>query len=123
MILGQVIDLIKGEVHTQIDVQQEYDTAFACDLMSDCLALIDKKCLLITGLLNVQSLRTAEILDIDCIIFVRGKKPNHDLIVLATERNITLISTHLSMYETSGILYSNGLNGLQLLRCDEHESS
>jgi len=117
MKLKDILCLINGQIYTPNDVSNmEYKKAFSCDLMSDCLAFVNvnDKCILITGLINSQALRTAEMLDIDCIIFVRGKKPDQDMISLAEQNHTTLISTLLTMYETSGILYNAGLESLKL---------
>ena len=62
---------------------------------------------LVTGLVTNQALRTAEILDLETIIFVRGKTPTQSVIDLADEIGITLIGTSLTMYKTSGLLYAN----------------
>jgi formate dehydrogenase assembly factor FdhD len=61
----------------------------------------------VTGLVTNQALRTAEILDLETIIFVRGKNPTQSVIDLADEIGITLIGTQLTMYKTSGLLYMN----------------
>jgi hypothetical protein len=109
-----IIKLLNGELLTQSSLDKEYTNAFSCDLMSDCLAFVNENCLLITGLTNIQSLRTAELLDIDCIIYVRGKKPNCEMITFANDNNIILISTCFTMYETSGVLYHAGIKSLKI---------
>lgn len=83
---------------------------FASDLMSDVLTLPSANHLLITGLANLQTIRTAEMADISVIVFVRGKKASEEMINLATETGITLIETAYSMFRTSGLLYEHGLN-------------
>jgi hypothetical protein len=114
MELEQIRELLSG-VYYHVVNQNNWDCqhVFASDLMSDCLALINEHCILVTGLSNVQALRTAEVLDLNCIIFVRGKVPTKDMIEIAKESGITLISTQYSMFETSGILYSNGLKAIR----------
>ena len=79
--------------------------------MSDVLALVSEENVLLTGLCNTQVLRTAEMLDINCVVLVRGKTPGEELISLAKEKNICLMKTHKNMYMACGLLYSNGLNG------------
>jgi len=86
--------------------------AFGSDLMSDVLAFVKGKTLLLTGLNNQQVVRTAEIADLSAIVFVRGKKPGKDIIELATEKDIVLLLTRYTMYTASGKLYSNGLEGV-----------
>lgn len=85
--------------------------AFASDLMSDVLAIVKDQNILLTGLCNPQVIRTAEMLDMNCIILVRGKTPTPDFIEMAGSRNICLLATDKTMFVTCGILYSNGVNG------------
>ena len=80
----------------------EVQCAFASDLMSDVLTLDCNGVLLVTGLCNMQTIRTAEMADVSCILFVRGKK-------LAAENEMILMETDHSMYHTVGELYCNGL--------------
>lgn len=97
--------------------ETEYMHGFASDLMSDALALIQMgsdSTVLLTGLANTQSLRTAEMLDINLVIYVRAKRlPDLDL-DLAKEMGISVYSTECSMYEACGKLYALGLPGLSL---------
>lgn len=87
----------------------EVQCAFASDLMSDVLTVDCSEVLLITGLCNMQTIRTAEMADIACILFVRGKKIAPDMLQLAIENNMILMETDHSMYHTVGELYSSGL--------------
>ena len=82
--------------------------------MSDVLAYVNQEILLMTGLAHIQTLRTAEMLDIKYIIFIRGKYPSQEMIQLAKHHEMTLLGTHLTMYEASGILYQHGLVGLNV---------
>lgn len=110
MVLREVIRLLSAEVicgHDKLDLQVE--SACAGDLLSDLLAFSHNKTLLLTGLTNPQVIRTAEIIDLAAIIFVRGKKPNGETVHLAKEKKIPLLVTQLPLYECSGILYSAGL--------------
>lgn len=93
---------------------REINAAFASDMMSDVLAYVTQDVLLITGLINAQVLRTAEMLDLACVLYVRGKKPERNVIEMAQELDITLLSTGYTMYEASGILYAGGLRALNL---------
>lgn len=90
-------------------LEQDLDCAFASDLMSDVLTLDCNEVILITGLCNLQAIRTAEMADLDCILFVRGKKVTPEMLQLASENGIILLETNHSMYHTVGELYSNGL--------------
>lgn len=90
-------------------LDHEVQCAFASDLMSDVLTLDCNEVLLITGLCNLQTIRTAEMADVSCILFVRGKKVTPEMLRLASENNMILLETGHSMYHTSGELYNNGL--------------
>lgn len=95
-------------------VGNEVSCAFGSDLMSDVLAFVRGKTLLLTGLTNQQVIRTAEMADLSAIVFVRGKKPDMEIVELAIENNIVLLSTCDTMYTASGKLYSNGLEGVKI---------
>ncbi len=90
-------------------LEQGLDCAFASDLMSDVLTLDCSAVLMITGLCNPQTIRTAEMAEIACILFVRGKKVSSEMKQLAEENDIVLLETELSMYRVAGILFANGL--------------
>ena len=86
----------------------EFTSAFASDMMSDVLAYGQGQSLL----LNQQVIRTAEMLDMHCIIFVRGKTPAEEVLTLAREKGIAVISTQRGMFTASGLLYGAGLRGV-----------
>lgn len=86
-------------------------SAFGCDLMSDVLAYATDQAVLLTGLVNPQVIRTALMMDMVCIVFVRSKTPDDDMIALAKEHGIVMMSTNKTLYNTCGILYSSGLVG------------
>jgi len=90
---------------------QQVDVGCGADLMSDVLAFIKPNALLLTGLTNVQSVRTADIAGVKAIVYVRGKLPDKEAIELAKETGIVLLSTNLLMYEACGKLYARGLRG------------
>lgn len=83
--------------------------AFASDLMSDVLTLETDDTMLITGLANVQAVRTAEMSDISCILFARNKKVSDQMIRLARENNMVVLQTPLSVFYASGLLYQAGI--------------
>ena len=85
------------------------NTAFGSDLLSDVLAFVEDRTLLLTGLVNAQVVRTAEMMDIPAICFVRGKDPTDEIIDLAREKGIVVLTTECLMYATCGKLYANGL--------------
>jgi len=79
--------------------------------MSDVLAFVKEKCVLITGLTNVHVMRTAEMLDIHCVIFARGKIPSEDILEEAREIGIAVLATEHTNYTTCGLLYQAGIKG------------
>lgn len=89
----------------------EVKSAFGCDLMSDVLAFVTNQGMLLTGLVNPQVIRTAEMMDIKVITFVRGKTPSEDIIELADDLNISILSTKDTLYIACGKLYTRGLSG------------
>lgn len=112
MTIRKVQSLLHAEVmHGAEHLDVEVDFAFSSDMMSDVLAYADEHSLLITGLCNPQVVRTAEMLDIFCIVFVRNKIPGQDILNLASEKDIVILRTTHGMFSTCGILYSNGLLG------------
>ena len=86
-------------------------SACGSDLMSDVLAYVKDQAVLLTGLINSQVIRTAMMMDMVCIVFVRSKEPTAEMLRLAQESGIVVMSTEKRMYEACGILYSNGLVG------------
>jgi predicted transcriptional regulator len=84
---------------------------YGSDLMSDVLAFVELDSLLLTGSTNLQVVRTAEIADVAGICIVRGKQPQEETVKLADEKKIPLLVTKLSMYESCGRLYKEGLPG------------
>ncbi len=100
-------ELICGEEFLENEVR----TACGSDMMSDVLAYVKEQAVLLSGLVNPQVVRTAEMMDMKCIVFVRGKRPDIDMIELAEERDIVLLGTRLEMFTACGLLYKNGLKG------------
>ena len=96
-----------GEEH----LDREVFSACGSDFMSDVLAFVKNQALLLTGLVNPQVVRTADMVEMKCIVFVRGKVPGPDILSLAEERDIVVMTCPKRMYEACGLLYSNGLRG------------
>lgn len=86
-------------------------SACGSDMMSDVLAYVKDQAVLLTGLVNSQVIRTAEMMDMICIVLVRNKLPTPEMVELAKESGIVLMTTNKRMYDACGILYSNGLIG------------
>ena len=89
----------------------EVYTACGSDMMSDVLAFVKNQAVLLTGLVNPQVVRTAEMMDIHCVVFVRGKEPDAAMIALAEERGMVLLTTRHRMFTACGLLYEAGLRG------------
>ena len=86
-------------------------SACGSDMMRDVLAYVKDQAVLLTGLVNSQVIRTAEMMDMVCIVLVRSKLPTPEMIDLARESGIVLMTTSKRMYEACGLLYSSGLVG------------
>jgi predicted transcriptional regulator len=84
-------------------------SACGSDMMSDVLAYVKDQAVLLTGLVNAQVVRTAEMMDMVCIVFVRSKAPTQEMITLAQEHGMVLLKTNKRMYEACGKLYAAGL--------------
>jgi predicted transcriptional regulator len=112
----KISDIIKYTearvVSGTLKIDKELDKAFSSDLMSDVLTLDEENILLITGLSNLQLVRTAEMADIHVVLLARGKQASPEMIELASENNLMIIETAFSIYKASGILYSNGLKAV-----------
>ncbi len=110
--LAEVCEVLDASVLTgETSLQMTVYTACGADLMSDVLAFTKERTLLLTGLTNLQVIRTADVSDLSAIVFVRGKVPQSDLIEVARERKIPLLLTRYPMYEACGLLYQKGLKG------------
>ena len=97
--------------HGDNDLDKEVTSAFGCDLMSDVLAYVKDQSVLLTGLVNPQVIRTATMLDMVCVVFVRSKTPTEEILTLAKENGIVVMSTTKTLYESCGIIYAGGLDG------------
>ena len=104
MNLRKIQQLLAAEILWGEEFLDSIAPSYACgsDLMSDVLAFTKEKTLLLTGLTNAQVIRTAEVIDLSGIIFVRGKRPPQEVIAMAKERNLPLLMTELPLYETCG---------------------
>lgn len=95
----------------QENLNQEVSSACGSDMMSDVLAYVKDHAILLTGLVNAQVVRTADMMDMQCVVFVRKKMPSEDMINLAQERGITLMVTNHRMFTSCGLLWEAGLKG------------
>lgn len=112
MKIKDIVNLLDAKVLCGEElIDGEVSSAFGCDMMSDVLAFVKEQAVLITGLCNPQVVRTAEMMDMRCIVFVRGKMPPADVVSLAKESGIVVLATNERMYPACGKLYVNGLSG------------
>lgn len=110
MEIDKLVTLINGRIVSEIPGElPPVDQAFSSDLMSDVLTLGEHSPMLITGLANLQTIRTAEMADIPVVVLARGKKASAEMIELANHNSIALIETPFSVFKTSGILFQNGI--------------
>jgi predicted transcriptional regulator len=115
MLLGEISKTLEADFIGDIkSYNKEISMSCGSDLMSDVLAFIKPDSLLLTGLVNPQVIRTAEMAEVAAICFVRGKLPQKETVKLANEKKLPLLTTKLSMYESCGRLYREGLPS-----CDE----
>ena len=111
MKIDEIKELLNAEVLCcEENTGCEIHSACGCDLMSDVLAYVKEQGVLLTGLVNPQVIRTAEMMDMVCIVFVRSKKPTDEMLRLAEENGMVIMSCDKRLYEACGILYANGLN-------------
>lgn len=114
MRLKEIIAITQACIYTPgINPECEVLHAFASDLMSDVLCYDVARGLLITGLINPQMLRTAEIADVAAVLIVRDKQPPPETINLAQELGIPLLGTRATMFEACGLLFQAGLQPCQ----------
>ena len=112
MKLSEIKEILDAEVAAgEHLLDREVDSAFGSDLMSDVLAFVNDRVMLLTGLVNPQVVRTAEMMDISAIVFVRGKQPDEAVIALAESKDIVILTTKHTMYVACGRLYTAGLTG------------
>lgn len=112
MTIQDILHLLPAELLTpnaRLDTQVH--NACGSDMMSDVLAYVKDQAVLLTGLNNPQVVRTADMMDMICIVFVRGKAPDEMLLALAEERGIAVMATDKTMFTACGLLYSEGLRG------------
>ena len=113
MTIQDMVDILHARVLLGEDkLDTPVYTACCSDLMSDVLAFVDEKTVLITGLTNPHVVRTSEMLDLKCLVFARGKVPTDDILESAEEQGLVVITTKLTAFSTCGMLYEAGLRGV-----------
>ena len=110
MKINDVVKILDAQVCCgEESLDREVTSAFASDMMSDVLAYLKDKAILITGLCNPQVIRTADMLEVECVVLVRGKIPTPDMLEIAKKRNIAVLSSKYIMFAACGKLYEYGL--------------
>ncbi|MBO5076639.1 MAG: hypothetical protein J5584_03460 [Clostridia bacterium] len=110
--LSEIVKILDAQVLTgEENMDLEIYSGCGADLMSDVMAFVKESVILCTGLVNPQVVRTAEMMDIKVLCFVRGKVPGDQVIELAKEKGITIIATQHPLFICCGMLYSNGIKG------------
>ena len=115
MTIRQVMEIVDGKVLIGEDrLDTRVDTACGSDLMSDVLAFVNEKTVLITGLTNPHVLRTADMLDLKCLVFARGKVPTDDILEGAADQGLVVMTTKVTAFTACGLLYEAGLRGVPI---------
>lgn len=108
--INEIIGITKSTVAAGDPAKHAFvDKAFSSDLMSDVLTLDEENVLLISGLANVQLIRTAEMADIHVVILARNKKASPEMVQLANENGLLLLESPFSIFRASGLLFSKGI--------------
>ena len=117
MKIRRIAELLSAEVLCCEEcLDEEIHSACGSDMMSDVLAYVKDQAVLLTGLVNAQVIRTAMMMDMHCIVFVRSKKPSEEMLAIARDNGLVIMCTELRMYEACGVLYANRL-GLDCEAC------
>ena len=115
MIIKDMVACLGAEVLLGGDkLMQECQSACCSDLMSDVLAFVNEKTVLLTGITNIHVIRTAEMLDLKCLVFARGKIPMDDILQSAALQGLVVISTRETAFTACGLLYQAGLRGVPI---------
>lgn len=112
MKVSEIVEVLGAKVHAGLEhMDLELESACGADLMSDVMAFVKDRVVLLTGLVTPQAVRTADLLDIKVVVFVRGKLPTDDMVATAKDADMVLLSTRLPMFLSCGRLYEAGLRG------------
>ncbi len=111
MKLSEIATILEAEIIAGDQTDMEIQSACGSDLMSDVMAYVKENVLLLTGLVTPQVIRTAEMMDIKAVVFVRGKNPGQNILDLAEEKGISILKTCEPMFIACGKLYSAGITG------------
>lgn len=115
MTIKDMVDVLHARVLCGEDrLDTPVHTACCSDLMSDVLAFVNEKTVLITGLANPHVLRTADMLDLKCLVYARSKVPSQEIIEQADEMGLAVIATRETAFTACGLLYEAGLRGVPI---------
>ena len=110
MKISTIRELLNAEVLCgEALIENDVHSACGSDMMSDVLAYVKDQAVLLTGLVNSQVIRTAQMMDMVCVVFVRSKRPTAEMLEIAEECGLVVLATDKRMYEACGTLYSSGL--------------
>ena len=113
--IGDMVKVLHAKVLCgESELSRPVGTACCSDLMSDVLAFVNEKTVLITGLTNPHVVRTADMLDLKCLVFARGKIPTEEMLEQAKEQNLVVMTTKETAFTTCGLLYEAGLRGVPI---------
>lgn len=114
MKLSEIKETLKAKVYVGEDKLDVSVTAGAgSDLMSDLLTGPTNGVVLLSGLNNLQVIRTSVIAGVAALVIVRGKEPDPEMITHAREHDLPLLSSPFTMYTACGRLFRNGLRGVE----------
>ncbi len=114
MKIKEIAEILNADILTNFSSEDtDIKYGFASDLMSDVLAYANSESMLVTGLNNAQVIRTAEMMDMATVLFVRGKRPCKEILELARENSVTVLATNYTMFKTCGLLVLNGMKGIE----------
>lgn len=115
MTIADIVKILHARVLCGEDRMDRPATTACCsDLMSDVLAFVNEKTVLITGLTNPHVVRTADMLDLKCLVFARGKVPNDEILEAADEQGLVVMTTAVTAFTACGLLYEAGLRGVPI---------
>ncbi len=115
MKISEISELLEAKVLCCEELlDSEVHSACGSDMMSDVLAFVKNQAVLLTGLVNPQVIRTAEMMDMHCVVFVRGKEPSEEMLSLAKDCEMVVMCTKKRMFEACGKLYMKGLNNCEV---------
>jgi predicted transcriptional regulator len=111
--LSEVKDILKAKVTSGADKLDMVVMAGAGgDLMSDILRGSKEGVLLLSGLNNIQLIRTGVIAGVSALVLVRGKEPDEEMKTQAAEHGLPLLTTPFTMFTACGRLFRAGLRGV-----------